>query len=124
MRVEAYRLGMITGWGRTCMILSNRPWEMTISDGKRRPAGTFRCGILPDLHVGIEGDTVCDDGVIMTSHDGGPGVKFVTEGALARCALGKMDCCQRRLRRRQTPDLEVMLKTRRNHMEDFLHVHS
>lgn len=120
LQVEAYCLGMITGWGSHMYDIAQ--WAM--GDDKF-PSEIEARGEFPergffDVHVGFHGEAVYDHGVIMTSRNGEPGVKFVTKDGWARCARGKMDCSDKRLLRRQPTGDEIVLKTSTNHMEDFI----
>jgi predicted dehydrogenase len=120
LQVEAYCLGMITGWGSHMYDIA----QWAIGDGHFpidfQATGEFPDRGLFDVHVGYQGAANYENGVVMTSKNGNPGVKFITENGWAYCARGKMECSDRELLRRQPGDGETALITSTNHMEDFL----
>jgi predicted dehydrogenase len=120
LQVEQYCLGMITGWGSHMYDIG----QWAIGDDKF-PVEFQATGEFPDrghfnVHVGYQGEAHYENGVVMTSKNGRPGVKFITENGWAYCERGKMDCSDKQLLRRQPTEEETTLYTSRNHMEDFL----
>lgn len=120
LQVEQYCLGMITGWGSHMYDIA----QWAIGDDQF-PVDFQATGEFPDrglfnVHVGYQGEAHYANGVLMTSKNGNPGVRFITENGWAYCARGKMDCSDKELLRRQPTAEETTLYTSRNHMEDFL----
>ena len=120
LQVEQYCLGMITGWGSHMYDIA----QWGIGDDhfpvEFQATGEFPDRGLFDVHVGYEGEALYDNGVVMTSKNGNPGVRFITEDGWAYCARGRMECSDPELLRRQPGDGEIKLYTSTNHMEDFL----
>ncbi len=122
LQVERYCLGMITGWGSHMYDIAQ--WAMA-TDHDSGPVEIQAKGEFPDrglfnVHVGYQGDAVYGNGVVMTSRNGNPGVKFITEEGWAYCSRGKMDCSNKDLLRRKPGVDETTLYTSTNHMDDFL----
>jgi myo-inositol 2-dehydrogenase / D-chiro-inositol 1-dehydrogenase len=120
LQVEQYCLGMITGWGSHMYDIA----QWGIGDDQFpvefQATGEFPDRGLFDVHVGYQGEARYENGVVMTSKNGNPGVKFITENGWAYCARGKMDCSDKALLRRQPTADEVTLYNSRDHMEDYL----
>jgi predicted dehydrogenase len=120
LQVEQYCLGMITGWGSHMYDIA----QWAVGDDQFpvefRSTGEFPDRGLFNVHVGYEGEARYANGVVMTSKNGNPGVKFITENGWAYCARGKMDCSDKELLRRQPGEGETALYTSMNHTEDFL----
>ncbi len=122
LQVERFCLGMITGWGSHMYDIAQ--WANG-TDTDSGPVEISATGEFPDrglfdVHVGYQGEALYANGVRMTSRNGSPGVKFITEDGWAYCKRGKMDCSDKELLRRRSADNEVKLFQSNNHMEDFL----
>ncbi len=122
LQVERYCLGMITGWGSHMYDIAQ--WGNG-TDSDSGPVEISSTGDFPDrghfdVHVGYQGEALYENGVRMTSKNGSPGVKFITEDGWAYCHRGKMDCSDKELLRRQPKDNETQLYFSNNHMQDFL----
>ena len=122
LQVERHCLGMITGWGSHMYDIAQWANGSDVDSGPVEIAAT---GEFPDrglfnVHVGYQGDALYGNGVVMTSRNGSPGVKFITEDGWAYCSRGKMDCSDKELLRRQPADGETKLYVSQNHMGDFL----
>lgn len=122
LQVERYCLGMITGWGSHMYDIAQ--WGND-SDQDSGPVEISSTGEFPDrghfnVHVGYEGEALYDNGVILTSKNGKPGVRFITEGGWAYCKRGGMECSDPELLRRTPADGEVQLYQSTNHMIDYL----
>jgi len=120
LQVEQYCLGMITGWGSHMYDIA----QWAIGD-ENFPTEISATGEFPDrglfnVHVGYQGEAHYPNGVVMTSKNGNPGVRFITENGWAYCARGKMECSDRDLLRRQPGEGETALYTSSNHMDDFI----
>lgn len=121
LQVERHCLGMITGWGSHMYDIAQ--WAMgTDHSGpvEISAKGEFPDRGLFDVHVGYKGRAVYANGVVMTSGNGNPGVKFIMENGWAYCARGKMDCSDKSLLRRQPTAEETTLHLSANHMDDFI----
>ncbi|MFU8892994.1 MAG: Gfo/Idh/MocA family protein [Luteolibacter sp.] len=120
LQVEQYCLGMITGWGSHMYDIA----QWGIGDDQF-PVEFQATGEFPDrghfnVHVGYQGEARYANGVVMTSKNGNPGVRFITEDGWAYCQRGKMECSDPQLLRRQPTDSEISLYNSGNHMGDFL----
>jgi predicted dehydrogenase len=120
LQVEQYCLGMITGWGSHMYDIAQ--WAM---GDEVFPTEISATGEFPDrghfnVHVGYQGEARYANGVVMTSKNGSPGVRFITENGWAYCSREKMDCSDKELLRRQPGEGEIALYTSQNHMDDFL----
>ncbi|MCH7226993.1 Gfo/Idh/MocA family protein [Haloferula sp. A504] len=122
LQVQRYCLGMITGWGSHMYDIAQWANGSDVDSGPTeiQATGEFPDRGLFDVHVGYQGDALYDNGVVLTSRNGSPGVKFITEDGWAYCSRGKMDCSDKELLRRQPTDGETKLYTSQNHMGDFL----
>jgi len=122
LQVERHCLGMITGWGSHMYDIAQWGNGTDTDSGPTeiQAKGDFPDRGLFDVHVGYEGDAQYGNGVVMTSRNGRPGVKFITENGWAYCERGKMDCSDKELLRRQPTADETQLYTSKNHMSDFL----
>lgn len=120
LQVEAYCLGMITGWGSHMYDIA----QWGIGDEhfpvEIQSTGEFPDRGLWDVHVGYQGEARYDNGVVMTSKNGDPGVRFITENGWAYSSRSMMDCSDRDLLQRQPEEGETTLYTTNHHMEDFL----
>lgn len=123
LQVERFCLGMITGWGSHMYDIAQWGNGTDVDSGPTEitAKGEFPDRGLFDVHVGYEGDALYGNGVVMTSRNGRPGVKFITEDGWAYCERGKMDCSDKDLLRRQPTGEETQLYTSKDHMADFLH---
>ena len=122
LQVHRYCLGMITGWGSHMYDIAQWGNGTDVDGG---PTSIQATGEFPDrghfnVHVGYEGEAHYENGVVMTSSNGSPGVKFITEDGWAYCKRGGMDCSDKNLLRRKPSGDEVQLYHSSNHMEDFL----
>lgn len=122
LQVERFCLGMITGWGSHMYDIAQ--WGMG-TDRDSGPVEIQSTGEFPDrghfdVHVGYNGEARYANGVRLTSKNGSPGVRFITEDGWAYCARGKMDCSDKELLRRKTTDGEVSLYHSNDHMANFL----
>ncbi|MFO8026475.1 MAG: Gfo/Idh/MocA family oxidoreductase [Opitutales bacterium] len=122
LQVHRYCLGMITGWGSHMYDIAQWGNGTDVDSGPKSIQAT---GEFPDrghfnVHVGYQGEAHYDNGVVMTSNNGSPGVKFITEDGWAYCKRGGMDCSDKDLLRRKPTKDEVQLYHSSNHMEDFL----
>lgn len=120
LQVEQYCLGMITGWGSHMYDIA----QWAVGD-EQVPVEISATGEFPDrglfdVHVGYQGEARYGNGVVMTSKNGNPGVRFTTENGWAYCARGKMDCSDKELLRRQPTADETSLYVSTNHMDDFI----
>lgn len=122
LQVERFCLGMITGWGSHMYDIAQ--WALGVDhDGAPRSieaSGEFPDRGLFNVHMGYEGEALYDNGVVMTSANGRPGVKFITEDGWAYCERWRMDCSDKSLLRRKPTDDETQLYQSKNHMSDFL----
>lgn len=122
LQVERHCRGMITGWGAHMYDIAQ--WAMG-ADEDSGPVEISAKGDFPDrgrfnVHVGYEGEARYANGVVLTSRNGSPGVKFITGNGWATCKRGGMDCSDKDLLRRKPADGEVALYHSRNHMGDFM----
>lgn len=122
LQVHRYCLGMITGWGSHMYDIAQWGNGTDVDSGPKSIQAT---GEFPDrghfnVHVGYQGEAQYDNGVVMTSNNGQPGVKFIAENGWAYCKRGGMDCSDKSLLRRKPSSEEVNLYHSSNHMEDFL----
>lgn len=122
LQVERFCLGMITGWGSHMYDIAQ--WAVGV-DATGGPVSIQATGEFPDrghfdVHVGYEGEAVYENGVVMTSGNGRPGVRFIAENGWAYCERGRMDCSDQELLRRQPTAGETQLYHSQNHMTDFL----
>ena len=122
LQVERYCLGMITGWGSHMYDIAQWANGTDVDSGPTtiQAKGEFPDRGLFNVHVGYEGEAVYDNGVIMSSRNGNPGVRFITEDGWAYCERGKMDCSDKDLLRRKPGEDEIKLYHSTNHMENFL----
>lgn len=119
---EQYCLGMITGWGSHMYDIAQ--WAMG-TDHDSGPVEISATGEFPDrglfdVHVGYQGEALYENGVRMTSRNGSPGVKFITENGWAHCSRGGFKCSDQDLLRRRPTKSEIPLYKSQNHMSDFL----
>ena len=122
LQVHRYCLGMITGWGSHMYDIAQWGNGTDVDSG---PTSIQATGEFPDrghfnVHVGYQGEAHYGNGVVMTSNNGNPGVRFIMENGWAYCQRGKMDCSDKSLLRRRPTGDEVQLYESSNHMEDFL----
>lgn len=122
LQVQRHCLGMITGWGSHMYDIAQ--WA-NATDTDSGPTSIQATGEFPDrghfdVHVGYSGEAHYANGVVMTSGNGRPGVKFITEDGWAYCSRGKMDCSDKELLRRKPTADEVQLYSSQDHMADFL----
>ena len=122
LQVERFCLGMITGWGSHMYDIAQ--WGLGV-DATGGPTSIQATGEFPDrghfnVHVGYQGEAHYDNGVVMTSTNGHPGVKFITENGWAYCSRGKMDCSDKSLLRRQPTPAETKVYMSKHQMSDFL----
>ncbi|PXA04588.1 gfo/Idh/MocA family oxidoreductase [Coraliomargarita sinensis] len=122
LQVNRYCLGMITGWGSHMYDIAQWGNGTDVDSGPTsiQASGQFPDRGLFDVHVGYEGEAHYGNSVVMTSSNGRPGVKFITEEGWAYCERGGMDCSDKKLLRRKPKKDEVNLYNSSNHMEDFL----
>lgn len=122
LQVERFCLGMITGWGSHMYDIAQ--WGIGV-DATGGPTSIQVTGEFPDrglfdVHTRYQGEAHYDNGVVMTSSNGRPGVKFIAERGWAYCRRGEMDCSDKSLLRRQPTATETKLYTSKNQMGDFL----
>lgn len=122
LQVERHCLGMITGWGSHMYDIAQWGLGTDLDSG---PVEIRAQGEFPDrghfnVHVAYEGEATYANGVRMTSNNGAPGVKFITEDGWAYCKRGGMECSDPELLRRKPSDREVTLYQSKDHMGDFL----
>ncbi|MGA0845399.1 MAG: Gfo/Idh/MocA family protein [Luteolibacter sp.] len=114
--------GMVTGWGAHMFDIAQ--WGIGC-DADSGPVEVTCNGEFPDrgifdVHVGFQGSARYANGVMLSSKNGNPGVKFIMEDGWAYCNRGKMDCSNKELLRRKPTSSEVQLAESRDHMLDFL----
>lgn len=122
LQVNRFCLGMITGWGSHMYDIAQWGNGTDVDSGPTEIAakGEFPDRGHFDVHVDYEGNALYGNGVVLTSRNGSPGVKFITENGWAYCARGNMDCSNKELLRRKPTQDEVNLYNSSNHMQDFL----
>jgi len=122
LQVNRYCLGMITGWGSHMYDIAQ--WGNG-SDVDGGPVSIASTGEFPDrghfdVHVGYQGEAHYGNGVVLTSSNGRPGVRFITEDGWAYCKRGGMECSDPELLRRRPTEDDVQLYHSSNHMGNFL----
>jgi len=122
LQVNQFCLGMITGWGSHMYDIAQWGNGTDVDSGPTSIASTgkFPDRGLFDVHVNYEGDAEYANGVIMTSRNGNPGVRFICENGEAYCQRGKMECSDPALLRRRPTEGEIELYQSTSHMRDFL----
>lgn len=122
LQVHRYCLGMITGWGSHMYDIAQWGNGTDVAGGPKsiQATGEFPDRGHFDVHVGYQGEAHYSNGVVMTSNNGNPGVRFITENGWAYCQRGKMECSDPDLLRRQPTADEVNLYKSGNHVDDFL----
>ncbi|MGB0369997.1 MAG: Gfo/Idh/MocA family protein [Opitutales bacterium] len=122
LQVERFCLGMITGWGSHMYDIGQ--WAMG-TDRDSGPVEIQAKGEFPDrghfnVHVDYQGEALYSNGVRMTSNNGKPGVRFVTEDGWVYCSRGALKASDKEILRRRPTGDEISLYQSRNHMSDFI----
>ncbi len=122
LQIEAYCLGMITGWGSHMYDIAQWAMGTDIDSGPVEidAKGEFPDRGLFDVHVSYEGEARYANGVTMSSSAGNPGVKFIGEDGWLYVRRGGFDAHDRNLLREKIGEDGIQLYRSRNHMGNFL----
>ncbi|MBT7065210.1 MAG: Gfo/Idh/MocA family oxidoreductase [Verrucomicrobia bacterium] len=122
LQISTYCHGMITGWGAHMYDIAQWGMGTDVDSGPVEVAATadYPDRGLFNVHVGYKAEATYANGVKLTSHNGGAGVKFIGEDGWIRVHRGGFKAHDREIFRQRPGEGEVQLYKSKSHMRDFL----
>ena len=122
LQIEAYCLGMVTGWGSHMMDIAQ--WGNGTEDTgpvSVEAKAEFPDRGLFDVHTKFQAEAVYANGVRMIMETGDPpGVRFEGDGGWIHVQRGRIEASDPEILRQKPGQGEVKLYQSGNHMKDFL----